>query len=130
MHLLATTFNSPRTTTYLVIGVASFMTVFFVLRFWFAWRSNARLATSMGGFTPSESSLARVPAVLIFVVVLASMSLAVGAVLSSGVRDFLGAVGERGWWLRLVAFPFVGLYLLWLRGRIRRSACERAARSL
>lgn len=126
MH--ATTLNSPQTTTYLVIGVASLMTVFFVVRFWFAWRANNRLAASMGGFTPSESSLARVHAVLIFVVVFASMGLAVGSVLSPAIRDFLGAIGERGWWLRLVALPFVSLYLFWLRGRIRRSAHERAAR--
>ena len=128
MHVVATTLNSPQTTTYLVIGVASFMTVFFVVRFWFAWRANNRLAASMGGFTQSEASLARVHAVLTFVVVFASMGLAVGSVLSPDVRDFLGAVGERGWWLRLVALPFVSLYLLWLRGRIRRSARERAAR--
>ena len=129
MQLAASTLNSPRTTTYIVIGVASFMTVAFVLRFWFAWRSNARRAESMGGFTPSEASLARGHAVVTFVVVFASMGLAVGAVLLPGVRDFLGAVGERGWWLRLVALPFVAIYLRWLLTRIRRSARERAARS-
>ena len=128
MHATATTLNSPQTTTYLVIGVASFMTVLFVVRFFFAWRSNARLAESMGGFTRTEASLARVHAVLIFVAVFASMGLAVGAVLVPAVRDFLAAVGERGEWLPFAAMPFVALYLLWLRSRIRLSVRERAGR--
>jgi hypothetical protein len=129
MHLVATTLNSPRTTTYLVIGVAGFLTIAFVIRFWFAWRHNNSVAASMGGFTPTESSLARVHAVLIFVAVFASMGLAIGAVLVPTVRDFLAAVGERAYWLRFAAVPIVTLYLLWLRVRIRRSVRERAARA-
>ena len=128
MHAVAANLNSPETTTYLVIGVASFMTLAFVVRFWFAWRSNARLADTMGGFTPTEASLARGHAVLIGFVVFASMGLAVGAVLSPAVNDFLAAVGERGDWLPFAAMPFVALYLLWLRGQIRGSVRERAAR--
>ena len=128
MHAAATNLNSPETTTYLVVGVASLLTVAFVVRFWFAWRHNARVAAEMGGFTPTESSLARVHAVLIFVAVFASMGLAIGAVLSPAVRDVLAAVGERGTLLRFLAVPFVTLYLLWLRVRIRRSARERASR--
>lgn len=128
MHAVAANLNSPETTTYLVIGVASLMTVAFVVRTWLAWRSNARLAATMGGFTPTEASLARGHAVLIAVAVFASMGLAVGAVLSPAVRDLLAAVGERGRWLPLAAMPFVSLYLMWLRGRIRRSVRERAGR--
>ena len=129
MHTAAINVNSPETTTYLVIGVASLLTVAFVVRFWFAWRHNNRIAADMGGFTPTESSLARGHAVLIFVAVFASMGLAIGAVLSPTVRDFLAAVGERGTVLRFLAVPFVTLYLLWLRVRIRRSARERAGRA-
>ena len=129
MHTVALTSNSPATTTYLAIGVAGFMTVAFVLRFWFAWRNNARLAASMGGFTPTEASLARGHAVMVAVVVFASMGLAVGSVLSPAVRDVLAAVGERATWLRFAAVPFLSAYLLWLRVRIRRSARERAART-
>jgi hypothetical protein len=128
MPLFAINSNSPQTTTYLVIGVASFITVAFVVRFWLAWRHNSRLAAEMGGFTRSEASLARVHAVLILVAVFGSMGLALGAVLSPAVNDALAAVGERSEWLPFVAVPFVGLYLLWLRGRIRRSALERASR--
>src|SRR5262245_65989025 len=102
MHVAASTMNSPETTKYLVIGVASLLTVAFVVRFWFAWRSNARLADSMGGFTPTESSLARVHAVLIFATVFGAMGLAIGAVLSPAVRDSLAAVGARAWWLRVL----------------------------
>jgi hypothetical protein len=129
MHLIAASLNSPQTTTYLVIGLASLTTVAFLVRFWFAWRSNARLAAAMGGFTPTESSLARSHAALIIFGVLASMGLAVGAVLVPAVREFLAAVGERGRWVRIVPIPFGTLYLLWLRSRIRRSARERAARA-
>lgn len=128
MHVVATTLNSPQTTTYLVVGVASVMTVAFVVRFWLAWRNNARVAAAMGGFTPTEASLARGHAVLIAVAVFASMALAVGAVLTPTVRDFLAAVGERGDWLPFGAMPLVSLYLLWLRVRIRRVARERAGR--
>ena len=56
------------------------------------------------------------------------MVLAIGAVLSPAVRDVLAEVGERGTLLRFLAVPFVTLYLLWLRVRIRRSARERASR--
>jgi len=129
MHTAATTLNSPDTTTFLVIAVARLMTVAFVVRFWFAWRSNARLAASMGGFTPTEASLARSHAALIVVTVLGSMGLAVAAVLVPAVRDFLAAVGERSRWLSFAAVPFVALYLLWLRRQIRRSVRERASRS-
>ena len=59
MHAAAINLNSPETTTYLVIGVASLLTVAFVVRFWFAWRHNSRLAAEMGGFTKTEASLAR-----------------------------------------------------------------------
>jgi hypothetical protein len=128
MHAVATTLNSPATATYLVIGVASFMTVAFVVRFWLAWRNNARLAATMGGFTPTEASLARGHAVLIAVAVFASMGLAVGAVLLPAVRDFLAAIGERGKWLPFVAMPLVTLYRLGLRRWIRRSVRERAGR--
>jgi hypothetical protein len=128
MHAAATTLNSPDTTKFLVIGVASVMTVAFVVRFWFAWRANTRLAASMGGFTPTEASLARSHAALIILTVLGSMGLAVAAVLAPPVRDFLAAVGERSKWLPFAAIPFVALYLLWLRRQIRRSVRERASR--
>ena len=122
MQTLASNLNSPQTTTSIVIVGASLMTVLFVVRFWFAWRSNNRVAASMGGFTPTESSLARSHAVMLFVVVFGSMALAIGAVLSPAVRDALAAVGEHSRVLRLIALPFVAAYLLWLRIRIRRSA--------
>ena len=129
MHTAASNFNSPQTTAYLVIGVASVLTVAFVVRFWFAWRANKRVAAEMGGFTATEASLARSHAVMIVVAVFGSMGLAVGAVLSPTVRDMLAAVGERGRVLRFLALPVVSLYLLWLRVRIRRSARERASRA-
>jgi hypothetical protein len=121
--------NSPETTKYLVAGVASFMTVFLLLRIWFAWRSNARVAASMGGFTPTEASLARSQLVMLVVIVFGSMGLAIGAYFVPPVRDFLAAVGERGRWLRVVPIPFGALYLLWLRGKVRRGLRERAART-
>ena len=129
MHAAPTDLDSPHTTTYLVIAVASVLTVVFVVRFWCAWRANNRVAAEMGGFTPTEASLARGHAVMIFVAVFGSMGLAIGAVLSPAVRDLLAAVGERGTVLRFLAVPFVLLYLLWLRMRIRRSARERASRA-
>ena len=120
--------NSPQTTTHIVIVTACLLTVFFVVRFWFAWHHNNRVVAEMGGFTPTEASLARSHAVLLFVCVFGSMGLAVGSVLSPTVRDFLAAVGEHGTLLRFLALPVVSMYLLWLRIRLRRSARERAAR--
>lgn len=114
------------TTNVIIVSVAIAMTV--LLGGWIvvSLRRNRRLADSMGGLTRTESSLQRSHGIALVVVLLVSMGLAVGTVVSSTVRDALASVGENSRVLTLAAIPFALVYGRWVSKRIGAARAERS----
>lgn len=124
--LLAAELNSPETTKYLVIGVASFMAIAGSLWFIVSYRRNTRV-TAQGHLTPTEQSLNRGHGAAILIGLIGSMLLAVGAVLVPTVRDALSVVGENSRWIPATLIPLLLGYLRWLSRRMVKASAERAA---
>lgn len=128
MHIATSyTYHSPEMTKFIVIGVSCLLTVVLGTYFVVAFRRNQRGGSALGELTPAERSVNRIHAVAIMGVLVGSMALAVGSVVSPAVRDALSTVGDHSRRLPLLLIPVVVLYGRWLTRRSRVIARERAA---
>lgn len=94
-----------------------------------SYRRNQRMAArEFGGLTSAEASLNRFHAAAILLVIVGSMGLAVGAAVSTSIRDALADVGEQSRWLPLALAPVALLYGRWLSRTVRRASRERVTR--
>lgn len=113
------------------IAVVAAPAVVLVLGTYFvvAYRRNQRMAArEFGGLTATEASLNRGHGIAIMAVLVISMGLAVGAAVSTTVRDALADVGEHSRWLPFAVAPVALLYGRWLTRAVRRASRERVTR--
>ena len=131
MHLATShTYQSPQTTTAIVLVMAPLLLVVLGTYFVVAYRRNQRMAAQhYGGLTATEASLNRGHGLAIMAVLVVTMGLAVGTVLSPTVRDALASVGEQSRWLPFAFVPVALLYMRWLSRKVRSAASERAERA-